>query len=84
MTNLKEELREMIAEIIEEDDFQDSDDFIGNLGVDSMMALEIIAQIEQSYNITVKEEFIPRIKSLNDVYELVVELLKVKEETTHA
>ncbi|KWU54899.1 acyl carrier protein [Bacillus wiedmannii] len=76
MKNLKEELRTIIAEVIEEEDFQDTDDFVMNLGVDSMMALEIIAQIEQNYQITVNEEYLTRIRSLDAVHELVVQLLE--------
>ncbi|MDQ0272999.1 acyl carrier protein [Cytobacillus purgationiresistens] len=80
MENLKEELRNIIAEVIEEEDFADNDDFVMNLGVDSMMALEIIAQIEQNYNLTVDEEYITRIRSLNEVYDLVIELKDLKVE----
>ncbi|HDR5269595.1 acyl carrier protein [Bacillus thuringiensis] len=76
MKNLKEELRTIITEVIEEEDFQDTDDFVMNLGVDSMMALEIIAQIEQNYQITVNEEYLTRIRSLDAVHELVVQLLE--------
>ncbi|MDA2383286.1 acyl carrier protein [Bacillus cereus] len=76
MKNLKEELRTIIAEVIEEEDFQDTDDFVMNLGVDSMMALEIIAQIEQNYQITVNEEYLTRIRSLDAVHDLVVQLLE--------
>ncbi|MBD1379493.1 acyl carrier protein [Metabacillus arenae] len=87
MTNLKEELRNIIADVIEDEEFADTDDFVMNLGVDSMMALEIIAQIEQNYNITVSEEYVTRIRSLNEVHELVVELLEskgAKEEQVNA
>jgi acyl carrier protein len=85
MTNIKDELRDIIAEVIEEDDFQDQDDFVTNLGVDSMMALEIIAQIEQNYHITVDEEYVPRIRSLNEVHQLVLEILEAqkKEEASN-
>jgi acyl carrier protein len=75
MENLKEELKGIIAEVIEEEDFNETDDFIKDLGVDSMMALEIIAQVEKKYRVTIKEEEMTRISSLEQVYELVVQLL---------
>lgn len=71
----KGELKELIVEIIEEDDLQDTDHFINDLGVDSMMAIEIVAQIEKKYKITIPEEHLPKVTSLNDVYELVLNIM---------
>lgn len=78
MEALKTELKNIIMEVIEAD-LQDTDDFIKNLGVDSMMALEIIAEIEHQYNISIPDDEMTRIRSLNQVYELVVELMALKE-----
>jgi acyl carrier protein len=76
MSQLKEELKMVIADIIEEEEFEDSDEFITDLGVDSMLSIEIVAQIEKKYKIVIPEEYLPRVKTLNDVYELVTEILE--------
>lgn len=45
---LKQELKELVSEIIEIDDFKEDDNFVEDLGVDSMMALEIVVRIEKN------------------------------------
>ncbi|TES55753.1 acyl carrier protein [Halalkalibacterium halodurans] len=76
MKILKEDLKELIVEIIEEEDLQDTDHFVDDLGVDSMMAIEIVAQIEKKYKITISEEYLPKVTSLNDVYEVVTNIVE--------
>ncbi len=41
---LRNELKTIVAEIIEIDDFNDDDNFVAILGADSMLALEIVAR----------------------------------------
>ncbi|HLJ35654.1 MAG TPA: acyl carrier protein, partial [Ktedonobacteraceae bacterium] len=53
---LHRELKTLVAEIIELDEFNDDDDFVTQLGVDSMLALEIVARIEKRYRIRLPEE----------------------------
>lgn len=45
---LKQELKELVSEVIEIDDFKEDDNFVEDLGVDSMMALEIVVRIEKN------------------------------------
>lgn len=73
---LKAELKTIIAEIIEVDEFGDDENFVRDLGVDSMMALEIVARIEKSYRIRIPEEFLPEIKTLTDVTRVVTNVMQ--------
>ena len=69
-TNLKEELRELIAEIAEKDEIPDDVAF-KDLGIDSMMAIEIVADVERQYKIKVPEEELVQVTDLDSVVKLV-------------
>lgn len=73
---LKKEIRELVAKISEvpESQLKDSALFVEDLGMDSMMALEVVASIEKKYKIVVPEEAIPTLRSLKDVYSLLEKL----------
>ncbi|WP_394820909.1 acyl carrier protein [Pendulispora albinea] len=68
--NLKEELRSLISEISEVDDIPDDADF-KELGIDSMMGVEIVAAIERQYKIKVDDTELQQITTLTKSYELV-------------
>ena len=68
--DLKEKLRAIVAEVAELDEVPDSAPF-KDLGIDSMMAIEIIADIERSYKIKVPEEELEKITDLDSVVALV-------------
>lgn len=70
------ELRSLIAEIVEvpEESITEASSF-ADLGADSLMALEIVANIEKKYRIQVPEEDLQRIKSFGDTIALVREYL---------
>ena len=53
---LHSELKSIIAEIIEIEDFDDEANFMTELGVDLMLALEIFARIEKRYQVRIPEE----------------------------
>jgi len=75
---IKKEVKEKVAEITElpEEKLTEEAKFVEDLGVDSMMALEIVAAIEKKYKIVIPEEGIPEIRSLKDVYELLKREMK--------
>ncbi len=77
-TAIKKEVKNKVSEIIEvaEDKLKDESKFVEDLGVDSMMALEIVASIEKKYKISIPEADIPKIRCLNDIYELLEKTLK--------
>ena len=69
--DLKEELREIVAEIAEIDEVPDATPF-EELGIDSMMAIEIVADVERKYSISVPEDELKDLVTLDAVYEKVV------------
>jgi len=73
---LHQELKVLIAEIIEIDDFNDDDNFVTQLAVDSVMALEMVARIEKRYRLRIPEDCFAQMKSLNEVTRIVTEILQ--------
>lgn len=73
---LRSELKTLIAEIIEVDDFDDEDNFVSDLGVDSMLALEIMARIEKRYRIRIPEERFAQMQTLDAAVGIISELLE--------
>ncbi|QQR91419.1 MAG: acyl carrier protein [Myxococcales bacterium] len=67
---LKEEIRSIIAEVSEIDEIPDETPF-QELGIDSMMAIEIVAEVERKYKISVPEQELQQITNLQNVFELV-------------
>ena len=72
------EVKKLVAEVTEvpESELREDASFTDELGVDSMMALEIVAGIEKRYRVTVPEEELPNIRTLKNVYEAVEKALK--------
>jgi len=67
---LKETLRGIVREVAEVDEVPDATPF-KDLGIDSMMAIEIVADVERSFKIKVPESELEKIVNLNSVVELV-------------
>ncbi len=70
MMNLKEELRALIAEIAEKDEIPDDVAF-KDLGIDSMMGVEIVAAIERKYHVKIEDSELAQITTLNSSMALV-------------
>jgi len=70
---LEKELKSLIAEIveIEEDRITPDANFVEDLGMDSMMALEILAAIEKKYKLKIPEENLTKMANLKQVIEIV-------------
>lgn len=75
---LRDELKELIAAVIEIDEFADDDNFIEDLGVDSMVALEIIYEIEKKLKVVIPANRIKEMETLNDVVRMVIQKLDEK------
>ena len=71
---LKDELRQIIIEVTEVEDIPDDTAF-ADLGIDSMMAIEIVADVEKNYDITIAEEELADLTNLKAVYDKVQEKL---------
>lgn len=74
--NLQSELKAIIAGIIEVDDFGYDDNFVTELGVDSMLALEIVARIEKRYHIRIPEDRFVELQTLRAAEGVVSALLQ--------
>jgi acyl carrier protein len=68
--DLKEKLRAIVAEVAELDEVPDDKPF-KDLGIDSMMAIEIIADVERAYKIKIPEEELEQVVDLDSVVRLV-------------
>ncbi len=81
--NLKEELRALVAEIAEKDEIPDGATF-KELGIDSMMGVEIVAAVERKYAIKIDDAELAGFKDLEGAYTLVVKKLQAKDATAAA
>ncbi len=72
-----EELRRIIADTldVELEEVTDSAHFVETLGVDSLMALEVMVVLEQHYKVRIAEERLPDIVCLAAARDLLVELM---------
>lgn len=75
--NLKDELREIITEVTEVEDIPENTPF-ADLGIDSMMAIEIVADVEKNYDITIAEDELEELIHLKAVHDKVQEKLAEK------
>jgi len=75
--NLEQDIRAIIAEVteIEPERITPEEDFVEKLGMDSMMALEILAAIEKKYKICIPEEKLMQLKNLRETIKLTKEYL---------
>ena len=78
--NVEADLRQLVATILEvEPDTIDAEaNFVKDLGMDSMMALEILASIEKKYKLVIPEETLGKFTTLNQTVKIVQELLDKK------
>ncbi len=72
---LKDELRQIIIDVTEVEEIPEDTPF-ADLGIDSMMAIEIVADVEKNYDITISEDELADLTHLNAVYEKVKEKLE--------
>lgn len=84
MENIEGEIRDIIAQIIEKkpEEITLEAKFFEDLGVDSMMALEILAAIEKKYKISIPEEKLSHLTTLKDTVAVAREYLEKKNACT--
>jgi len=70
---VEKDVKKLISEITEipEAELKNDARFTEDLGIDSMMALEMVASIEKKYKVIIPEEEIPTITSLNSIYNIL-------------
>lgn len=76
--NVEQEIRGLVAEVLEVEpgDIGNNANFVKDLGMDSMMALEILAGIEKKYRITIPEDMLPKFTDLDSTIKIVKDILK--------
>ena len=79
MEAFKEDIREIVAEIIEVDPEEIGNDtnLVTDLGTDSMMALEILATIEKKYKLVIPEKELPNMITLSQILNIMKSYMKV-------
>jgi acyl carrier protein len=78
LKKLKEELRKLVSEVAEVDKCKVTNEarFVEDLGMDSMMALEILAAIESKYRIQIPEDMLPKLTNLEQATKLTSNIIK--------
>lgn len=75
--NLEKEIRTLVAEILEvaESKIALEARFVEELGMDSMMALEILAAVEKKFKIKISEEYLTKVTSVKSMVEIARKLI---------
>jgi acyl carrier protein len=70
---IRKEVKKLVAEITEREpeEVSDAASFIEDLGIDSLMAIEMLVAVDKKYKIEISEEEFGKIKNVNDAVELV-------------
>lgn len=70
---IRNEVRKLIAEITEREpeEVSDTAQFVEELGIDSLMAIEMLVAVDKKYKIEISEEEFGKIKNVNDAVEAV-------------
>ncbi|MCM8820054.1 MAG: acyl carrier protein [Candidatus Omnitrophica bacterium] len=78
--SIESEIKNIIAKILEIEPEKITPDarFVEDLGMDSMMALEIVASIEKKYKISIPEEYLTKLTTLREVVEFTKKFIEKK------
>jgi len=79
--NLEQEVKNLVAEVLETEPekINPQAKFVDDLGMDSMMALEILAALEKKYKITIPEEMMPKFTTLQQTISIIQGLITKKK-----
>ena len=74
----KEDLRATVAEVLDVDEASVTDEaqFIDELGVDSLMALELMVVLEKKYGVKLAEDELREVSCLQKAHDLLAKKLK--------
>ena len=78
--HVREEVKRLIAELTERDvsEITDTALFVDDLGVDSLMAIEVMVALDKRYKIDIPEAEFQKIKNVNDSVEVVMKHVAAK------
>jgi acyl carrier protein len=70
---IRDEVKRLIAEVTEREpeEITDTALFADELGVDSLMAMEVMVAVDKKYKINIPEDEFAKIKNVNDTVEVV-------------
>ena len=73
MSNRMNELREIVAEVleVEPEEITDTSHFVDDHDADSLRAIEILARLEKIYKIEIPQTELPKMENLSAVYDVV-------------
>lgn len=71
---IRSEVKKLIAEVTEREpeEITDTALFADELGVDSLMAMEVMVAVDKKYKINIPEDEFAKIKNVNDTVEVVL------------
>ena len=80
---VREEVKRLIAELTERDpgEITDTALFVEDLGVDSLMAIEVMVALDKRYKIDIPEAEFNQIKNVNDSVTVVMKHISGKVST---
>lgn len=70
---IRNEVKELVSKVTEREpeEISDTAPFIEELGIDSLMAIEILVSMDKKYKIQISDEDFAKVKNVNDAVELV-------------
>ncbi|MCJ1678500.1 acyl carrier protein [Streptomyces sp. APSN-46.1] len=70
------EIRDIAADLfsVEPEEVEAAESFVNDLDADSLLAIELLSQLEKLYDIHIPEGDVPRMVNLRATYELVAEI----------
>lgn len=77
MENLGKDIKELVAKVIKKktDELDPGADIFKDYGVDSLLGVEILANIDKKYGLDVPETSVREIRTINDIIRLTSRLL---------
>lgn len=75
MDNLESEIKALVSKIIKvpEDKISPDADLFKDLGIDSLLGVEIFASLDKKYGVNIPEKRLDKVKTLTDIIAVVAE-----------
>lgn len=80
MENIENEIKEIVSKVIKVPvgKIDPNADLFKDLGVDSLLGVEIFAALDKKFNIDLPEKKLEKIRTLNDIINIAKEKLNAK------